>query len=64
MTILAHRGYKYLAMMDEKGADGLIMTMKAYDPKWSFVEFALDGSVAAVCNKAVKCATQQTATRV
>ncbi len=27
----------YLASMDRQRADGLIMTMKADDPKWSFV---------------------------
>ena len=27
----------YLATMDREGADGLIMTMQANDPKWSFV---------------------------
>ncbi len=28
---------RYLAAMDEQSADGLIMTMQADDPKWSFV---------------------------
>lgn len=29
----------YLAAMDGQNLDGLIMTMKANDPKWSYVEF-------------------------
>lgn len=41
----------YLAVMEKESADGLIMTMKSHDPKWSFVEFAPDGSVAAVREK-------------
>ena len=42
----------YLATMDE-GFDGLIMTMKANDPKWSFVGFGADGSVDRVVEKEV-----------
>jgi NDP-sugar pyrophosphorylase family protein len=37
----------HLAQLRGEGLDGLIMTMTASDPKWSFVEF--DGS-GAVCN--------------
>jgi dTDP-glucose pyrophosphorylase len=43
----------YLDEMDRQGADGLIMTMQADDPKWSFVRFAYDGSVQEVVEKQV-----------
>lgn len=35
------------------GSDGLIMTMRASDPRWSFVEFDSEGSVARVVEKEV-----------
>jgi len=44
---------KYLKKMDEAGADGLIMTMKANDPKWSFVGFDEYGFVNRVVEKEV-----------
>lgn len=42
----------YLEAMDA-GFDGLIMTMKADDPKWSFVGFGPDGAVDRVVEKEV-----------
>ncbi len=42
---------KYLDVMQTSSADGLIMTMKATDPKWSFVEFDPTGNVIAVREK-------------
>lgn len=44
---------QYLATMDEKNLDGLIMTMKADDPKWSFVGFDPEGQVTRVVEKEV-----------
>lgn len=41
----------YLAA--ESGADGLIMTMTATDPKWSFIKYDEDGSVTEVREKEV-----------
>jgi len=35
----------YLAAMDADASDGIIMTMKAYDPKWSFVGFNEIGTI-------------------
>ncbi len=35
----------YLAALDAKHADGLIMTMWADDPKWSFVRFDGSGNI-------------------
>ncbi len=43
----------YLADMDEKDLDGIIMTMDADDPKWSFVEFDTNGYVKGVYEKVV-----------
>lgn len=43
----------YLRTMQEQEADGLIMTMKADDPKWSFVGFADDGRINHVVEKEV-----------
>ncbi|HDM8440038.1 glycosyltransferase family 2 protein [Yersinia enterocolitica] len=43
----------YLADMDEKDLDGIIMTMDADDPKWSFVEFDTNGLVKGVYEKIV-----------
>lgn len=43
----------YLRAMDEHQADGLIMTMKADDPKWSFVGFADNGRINRVVEKEV-----------
>lgn len=44
---------RYLAAMDEQSADGLIMTMQADDPKWSFVGLDSDGLVTRVVEKEV-----------
>ncbi|MCL6707217.1 glycosyltransferase family 2 protein [Pseudomonas sp. R2.Fl] len=41
----------YLAAMD--GLDGLIMTMSADDPKWSYVSFGADGCIDNVVEKQV-----------
>jgi dTDP-glucose pyrophosphorylase len=43
----------YLAGMDSQGLDGLIMTMKANDPKWSFVGLDAQGLVTTVVEKKV-----------
>ena len=43
----------YLATMDRQQADGLIMTMKADDPKWSFVGLNPAGLVTRVVEKQV-----------
>lgn len=43
----------YLSLMDDKEVDGLIMTMWADDPKWSFVGFNKDGQVNNVVEKEV-----------
>lgn len=43
----------YLAAMDRDQLDGLIMTMKADDPKWSFVGFDDKGQVNQVVEKEV-----------
>lgn len=43
----------YLHAMQAQDADGLIMTMKADDPKWSFVGFAENGLIDRVVEKEV-----------
>ncbi|NJK34468.1 MAG: NTP transferase domain-containing protein [Oscillatoriales cyanobacterium SM2_2_1] len=43
----------YLNHMEAELADGLIMTMTANDPKWSFVKFDPQGRVVAVVEKQV-----------
>lgn len=43
----------YLATMDANEADGLIMTMRADDPKWSYVGFDESGRVNRVVEKEV-----------
>ena len=43
----------YLRDMERPGVDGLIMTMKADDPKWSFVELGPGGFVRRVVEKEV-----------
>jgi NDP-sugar pyrophosphorylase family protein len=43
----------YLAAGDTPEVDGLIMTMSADDPKWSFVRFDLSGNVVEVVEKEV-----------
>ena len=43
----------YLKMLEDSSAEGLIMTMKASDPKWSFVRIAEDGGVTEVVEKVV-----------
>jgi NDP-sugar pyrophosphorylase family protein len=44
---------EYLAAMERTGADGLIMTMWADDPKWSYVERDTTGRVCRVVEKEV-----------
>ncbi len=43
----------YLAAMDREEADGLIMTMWADHPKWSYVRFGEDGRIVEVVEKQV-----------
>ena len=43
----------YLASMTQKTADGLIMTMWADDPKWSYVRFDAAGEIVEVVEKQV-----------
>src|SRR5207249_6484030 len=43
----------YLAVLENAPADGLIMTMSANDPKWSYVRFSTDGEVLEVVEKQV-----------
>lgn len=43
----------YLAQMAQRGLDGIIMTMEADDPKWSFVGLDEDGGVTRVVEKEV-----------
>jgi NDP-sugar pyrophosphorylase family protein len=44
---------RYLSRMDESGSDGLIMTMKANDPKWSYLRLNNAGEVTEVVEKQV-----------
>ena len=43
----------YLAKQDDENADGLIMTMWADDPKWSFLRFDPHGDLSEVVEKQV-----------
>lgn len=43
----------YLGEMERSDLDGLIMTMRAEDPKWSFVRFNDQGSICEVVEKQV-----------
>lgn len=43
----------YLARMEQQQLDGLIMTMTADDPKWSFARFGADGAIVEVVEKQV-----------
>lgn len=43
----------YLATLDSDGLDGLMMTMKADDPKWSYACFDAQGQVCQVIEKEV-----------
>ncbi|WP_145508357.1 glycosyltransferase family 2 protein [Yersinia alsatica] len=43
----------YLNYIDDNGLDGLIMTMKANDPKWSYAELNESGLVTRVVEKEV-----------
>lgn len=45
--------HSYFSYMDQNKLDGLIMTMNANDPKWSFVEFGSNGFVKRVVEKEV-----------
>ena len=44
---------RYLETMEQQRSDGLIMTMKASDPKWSFVGLDVAGLVTRVVEKEV-----------
>lgn len=44
---------QYLSIIDAEGLDGLIMTMKANDPKWSFVEIDDARNITRVVEKEV-----------
>ncbi len=44
---------EYLAFLQKSAADGLIMTMKAYDNKWSFVKLNEEDEVTLVVEKEV-----------
>lgn len=43
----------YLQAMEDAGAGGLIMTMKAHDPKWSYAGFDAKGQINQVIEKEV-----------
>lgn len=43
----------YLAALESRNLDGLIMTMTAADPKWSFVRLGSDGLITEVVEKQV-----------
>lgn len=43
----------FLAVADTPGFDGCLMTMKAHDPKWSYVQFDGKGQVSSVVEKEV-----------
>lgn len=43
----------YLEKISNQNLDGLIMTMTANDPKWSFVDFSNDGFISRVVEKEV-----------
>ena len=45
--------YDYLKDMDDRKLDGLIMTMKADDPKWSYARTNMDGLVTETAEKKV-----------
>ncbi len=44
---------EYLAVLDDSSTDGLIMTMKAYDNKWSFVKMNEKNEITLVVEKEV-----------
>lgn len=44
---------QYLLELDDRDADGLIMTFEANDPKWSYCRMGTDGLVAEVVEKQV-----------
>ena len=43
----------YLSEMERENADGLIMTLKAYNPAWSYVKFGDNGLICEVVEKQV-----------
>lgn len=43
----------YLGRLDKENLDGLIMTMSANDPKWSFVRLSTSGEITEVVEKQV-----------
>jgi NDP-sugar pyrophosphorylase family protein len=44
---------KYLAILDEYIIDGLIMTMKAYDDKWSFIKLNDKNEISLIVEKEI-----------
>jgi dTDP-glucose pyrophosphorylase len=44
---------EYLSVLDNRSADGLIMTMKAYDNKWSFIKLNQKNEITLVVEKEV-----------
>ncbi|QWD87328.1 glycosyltransferase family 2 protein [Polynucleobacter paludilacus] len=44
---------EYIAVLDDASVDGLIMTMKAYDDKWSFIKLNERGEITLVVEKKV-----------
>jgi dTDP-glucose pyrophosphorylase len=42
---------RYLATLSDQGLDGLVMTMRASDPKWSFAAIGADGLVTRIAEK-------------
>lgn len=44
---------KYLTVLDDPSVDGLIMTMKAYDNKWSFIKLNEKNEITLVVEKEV-----------
>lgn len=44
---------EYLSALDDSSADGLIMTMKAYDSKWSFLKLNQEKEIISVVEKEV-----------
>jgi NDP-sugar pyrophosphorylase family protein len=43
----------FLGSADQQSLDGLIMTMEADDPKWSYVQFGKNGEITSVVEKQV-----------
>lgn len=43
----------YLHVMEEEKTDGLVMTMKAHDPKWSFIQYDSQHHIIGILEKQV-----------